>query len=162
MNNNFLSEFFAMRRGVRQGDSLSPSLFILCIECLASALRNSIDFVGLTLDNSTVKASLFADDTVLCLNGSESQFKYVYKIFQNFASTSRCKINWDKSKAFNIGASKHWAQAPLSIVGLQWSNSTIRYLGLIIPTQPSSDPFELFKMNFDGYCNKIESIIEYK
>jgi len=93
------------------------------------------------------------------LNGSESQFKYVYEIFQNFASTSGCRINWDKSKAFNIGASKHWTQAPLSDMGLQWSNNTVRYLWLIIPTQPSSDPFELFKMNFDGYCNKIESIL---
>jgi len=148
-----------VRRGVRQGDPLSPTLFILCTEYLASALRNSTDFVGLTLGNSTVKASLFADDTMVCLDGFESQIKYVYEIFQNFALKSGCKINWDKSKAFNIDASKHWIQAPLSNVGLQWSNNTIRYLGLIIPTQPSSDPFEMFKMSFDGYCNKIESIL---
>jgi len=67
-----LSESFAVRRRVRQGDPLSLTLFILCIECLASALRNSTDFVGQTLGDSTVKASLFADDTMVYLFGSDN------------------------------------------------------------------------------------------
>jgi len=83
------------------------------------SLKNNLSPPGLTLDDSTAKAFLFADDTVVFLNGFKSQFKYVYEMFQNFASTSGCTFNWDKSKAFNIDASKHWTQAPLSDVGLQ-------------------------------------------
>ena len=42
INNNFLSTFFDIRRVVRQGDPLSPKLFILSIECLAISLRTDI------------------------------------------------------------------------------------------------------------------------
>ena len=39
LTNNFLSDSFAIHKGVGQGGPLSPTLFVLCIECLASALR---------------------------------------------------------------------------------------------------------------------------
>jgi len=71
-----------MRRGVRQDDPLSLTLFILCIECLASALRNSTDFVGLTLGDSTVKASLFGDDTMIFLMVPRANLNMCMKSFK--------------------------------------------------------------------------------
>ena len=40
INNGFASEFFKLERGVRQGCPLSGSLFVLCAEILANAIRN--------------------------------------------------------------------------------------------------------------------------
>jgi len=38
VNNNFLSNFFNVKKGVRQGNPLSPTIFILCIEYLSITL----------------------------------------------------------------------------------------------------------------------------
>ena len=54
----FLSEKFSIGRGVRQGDPLSPTLIILCIECLASSLRDSHLFHGLKVGGLSVRVCL--------------------------------------------------------------------------------------------------------
>ena len=40
-NNNFLSDSFAIHKGDRQRDPLSPTLFVFSSECLASVLRTN-------------------------------------------------------------------------------------------------------------------------
>ena len=85
INNNFLSSFFNVKRGVRQGDPLSPTIFILSIiEYLAILFRQSISYKELTIQNHCFKVSLFADDTVIYLNGKSSQFKHVFDILRIF------------------------------------------------------------------------------
>ena len=46
-NNGWSSEFFQLNRGVRQGCPLSPYLFILCVEILGNAIRNSDQIKGI-------------------------------------------------------------------------------------------------------------------
>ena len=103
-SSNLLSEKFSIGRGVRQGDPLSPTLFILCIECLANILRDSHLFNVLKIGGLSVKVSMFADDTLIFLNGLENQFEYVFDIFQPLGRISGCRLNLDKSKAFHIGS----------------------------------------------------------
>ena len=65
INNNFLSQFFKISKGVRQGDPLSLTVFILCIQCLANNFKPDVIFKGVMLTNETLKLTMFADDILL-------------------------------------------------------------------------------------------------
>ena len=63
MNRGVSSGYFPVERGVRQGDPLSPYLFVLAIETLAINIRNDKAIHGLKItDGEELKTSLYADD----------------------------------------------------------------------------------------------------
>ena len=57
-----ISSFFNIGRGCRQGDPLSPYLFILCSEILAIRIRNNNNIKGIKINNIEFKLSQYADD----------------------------------------------------------------------------------------------------
>ena len=63
VNNGYLSEFFSLQRGVRQGCSLSGLLFVLAVEPLAHQIRIDESIKGLENGNKITKLSMYADDT---------------------------------------------------------------------------------------------------
>ena len=89
---------------IANADSLSPTLFVLCIKCLNNILRDSPLFNGQKIVGFSVKVPLFADETLICLNRLENQFEYVLDIFQAFGGISSCRLNLEKSEAFHIGS----------------------------------------------------------
>ena len=62
LNNGFETGPFSLGRGVRQGDPLSPYLFILALETLAIKIRQDSSVQGLKIGEEIIKLSLFADD----------------------------------------------------------------------------------------------------
>jgi len=112
INNYYLSKTIDIRRVVRRGDPLSPSLFIPSVECLANLLRVDTVLHGIIFNSYCCKVSLFADDLTIYLNGNIGQFERVFQILQTFANFSGCKINFQKSQAFHFGANKNMKQKP--------------------------------------------------
>ena len=72
MNNGLCSQYFNIERGVRQGDPLSPYLFVTAVEILAIAIRSQDDIKGIKLNNSETKLLQFADDTTIVLSDLDS------------------------------------------------------------------------------------------
>ena len=73
MNTGYMTNYFQVSRGVRQGCLLSPLLFILSVELLASKIRREPNCRGVSLPNhQEAKISQFADDTTLISSDTES------------------------------------------------------------------------------------------
>ena len=54
-----------LRSGTRQGCSLSPLLFNIVLEVLATAIREEKEIKGIQIGKEKIKLSLFADDMIL-------------------------------------------------------------------------------------------------
>jgi len=68
LNNSFkLRRTFALERGVRQGEPLSPYLFALAVEVLAIAVRQNTCIIGISIDGQETKLLQYADDTTATL-----------------------------------------------------------------------------------------------
>ena len=80
INNGVISEFFKLGRGCRQGDPLSPYLFILSIEPLAKYIQNNKDIKGIIVEQDEFKIGQYADDTFCLLDGTEKCFGHFKKI----------------------------------------------------------------------------------
>ena len=70
--NNELSDYIYPTRGLRQGDPLSPYLFLLCAEGLTSLLKyeeNAGNLIGVKVcrDAPAVSHLLFADDSLILM-----------------------------------------------------------------------------------------------
>ena len=72
INNGATSDFFTLERGVRQGDPLSPYLFVLAAEALAIAVRQNIAITGITIGKEETKLLQYADDMTATLSDINS------------------------------------------------------------------------------------------
>ena len=72
INNGLCSQYFNIGREVRQGDPLSPYLFVTAVEILAIAIRNEDNIKGISIDGLETKLLQFADDTSAILSVSDS------------------------------------------------------------------------------------------
>ena len=66
---------FPLRSGTRQGCPLSPLLFNILLEVLASAIRQHKEIKGIQIGQEEVKLSVFADDTLLYMENPKDSTK---------------------------------------------------------------------------------------
>ena len=85
--NGHLSDWFYLQRGCRQGDPLSPYLFI-CAEILATLIRHHDVIKGITICIAEFLISQYADDTSFILYGSRESLDTVASKFRKKETTS--------------------------------------------------------------------------
>ena len=102
MNNGFITQPFKLSRGVRQGDPLSPYLFILVLETLAIHIRNDECIKGINVDGHEIKLIIFADDLTVFLKDSAS-FHCLLAKLELFGQYSGLNVNRGKTEVMKLG-----------------------------------------------------------
>ena len=105
MNGGVSTGYFDIKRGVRQGDPLSPYLFLLVMEILAQAVRRDNGIRGIQFENFEVRQVLYADDMTLFVRHRSSIIR-IQEIFKDFYELCGLKVNIDKTKVMSIGKKK--------------------------------------------------------
>ena len=120
------SNFFTLERGVRQGDPLSPYLFVVAVETLAIAIRQNPDKKGIVIGKEETKLLQYADDTIAILSDTDSA-KTLFKLLDLFHNVSGLKINSSKTEGMWIGSLKGSKEEPF---GIEWPKIPIKALGM--------------------------------
>ena len=101
----FFSEFFPIGRGCRQGDPISPYLFLLCVEIMGILLRQNKNIKGIYIENKEYKLFQYADDTGILLDGSESSLRSTLNLLDQFSKYSGLTPNLEKTRCIWTGSS---------------------------------------------------------
>ena len=132
MNNGLTSNFFPLERGVRQGDTLSPYLFLIAVETLAIAIRQNPDIKGIVIGKEETKVLHYADDTTATLANVDSA-KSLFKLMEIFQNISGLSINSSKTEGMWMGSLRGKMEEPFSI---KWPKTPNKALGVYFTYDP--------------------------
>lgn len=96
VNAGSTSCYFKPERSIRQGCCVSPYIYILVVEVMATYIRQKEEIQGLSLGESTIKISQFADDSTCFLNHPDS-LPHLLSFLRVFSTWSGLVINKSKS-----------------------------------------------------------------
>ncbi|XP_062101035.1 uncharacterized protein LOC133806957 [Humulus lupulus] len=138
--NGRLQGSFDGRKGLRQGDLISPLLFVLVMEYLTRLLRlvsRHKDFRFHPMCKSLHLVNLFfVDDLILFCKGNLRSFQLLFDGFSRFSQNSGLIANLNKSQVFFGGISTEVKTSILSIVPIEEGTFPLKYLGVTLrPTK---------------------------
>ncbi|KAG7556816.1 Zinc knuckle CX2CX4HX4C [Arabidopsis suecica] len=128
--------FIKPERGIRQGDPLSPFLFVLCTEALIHILEqakreNKVEGIQFNNAGPSINHILFADDTLLMCKANKEECEEILLCLSKYERLSGQMINLDKSAiTFGINVNpeiKNWVKMRS---GIKTEGGTGKYLGL--------------------------------
>jgi Reverse transcriptase (RNA-dependent DNA polymerase) len=130
-----LSEYFSYKRGVRQGDPLSPFLFDLIVDAfhiiLHKALNNGmIKGLGNFGNLGQILNLHFADDTLLFLEATMDNIQVLKWLLLGFEDLSGMKIKFSKYELVPLNVIEHEGNQLAKQLGCKVSNLPLMYLGM--------------------------------
>lgn len=151
--NGALEGFFSSSRGLRQGCSLSPYLFVIAINVLShlldrAAIDGKIGYHPYCRDLNLTHLS-FADDMMIFLDGTPSSLRETVVVLDLFAHASGLAINPTKSSLYTAGLLSTSLTASAQDMGISLEALPIRYLGLPLTTK------SMTRLDYEPLIDKI-------
>jgi len=97
--NNCFTEWFDTKSGVRQGDSMSPTLFSIFVNDLATRIKRLN--LGINTDNHKTAILLYADDVVI-LADNENDMQTMLNEVNDWCIEWNMTVNITKTKTINF------------------------------------------------------------
>ena len=151
INNGFSTRSFNLKTGVRQGDSLSPSLFIIVLELLALSIRNNDEIKGIVVDGNEIKLVIFADDMTSFVRDKLS-YRTLFDTLTLFSTYSGLKVNHEKTEILLLGNMK----VSSSGLGVNEISKVIKILGVNFTFNHSL----FYKLNFESIEKSLRGLLK--
>ena len=79
---------FPLKSGIRQGCPLSPLLFNIVLEVLATAIREVKEIKGIQIGKEDIKLSLFADDMILYIENPKDSTRKLLELINEYSKVA--------------------------------------------------------------------------
>ena len=83
---------FPLKSGTRKGCPLSPLLFNIVLEVLATTIKEEKEIKGTQIGKEEVKLSLFADDMILYIENPKESTRKLLELINEYSKVSGYKI----------------------------------------------------------------------
>ena len=134
---------FPLRSGTRQGCPLSPLLFNIVLEVLATAIREEKEIKGIQIGKEEVKLSLFADDMILYLENPEDATRKLLEL--NLVKLKDTK--YTESLAFLYTNNEQSERENKETIPFTITSKRIKYLGVnLLPKKAKHLYLQNYKM----------------
>ncbi|XP_074303811.1 uncharacterized protein LOC141638297 [Silene latifolia] len=154
------SEEFQTARGLRQGDPLSPYLFLLCAEVLSNLLRKaavngSLHGIRVAPHAPTISHLLFADDSIFFAKANVEEADVINDILRQYEGASGQLVSLDKTTvSFSKGVDGGRRSLVVARLGVIEVEEHARYLGL--PTVIGRSKKVIMDIIRDKLCKKLQ------
>jgi len=151
---------FHPKRGIRQGDPLSPYIFILCAEVLSGLINKEqrhghITGVAIATNAPSISHLLYADDSILFCRAKLKEATTIMNVLQEYQQASGQKVNMDKSEMiFSPNISMEFKKEFQSKLPIKISTSIKKYLGM--PTYFGRSKEQDFNFIMDRIWKKLK------
>ena len=126
---------FPIRSGTRQGCPLSPLLFNIVLEDVATEIRAEKEIKGIQIRKEEVKLSLFADDIILYIENCKDATRKLLELINEFGKVAGYKINAQKSLAFLYTKDEKSERENMETFPFTTATKRIKYLGINLPKE---------------------------
>ncbi|CAJ2637312.1 unnamed protein product [Trifolium pratense] len=127
-------------KGLRQGDPMSPFLFLIVVEGLSGLMNKAVgsgSFHGYKVNNNLMFHTLqFADDTIIVGEGKWDNLWTIKTVLRSFELVSGLKVNFFKSKLYGINLDDSFLRASSSFLNCGVDSIPFRFLGIPVGANP--------------------------